>query len=362
LGPIHEKGQKPISGTGSETVHNKVTLFWNQRKNRPTVPLGTSNVATFQLAPGYAKFRAICPEAEVDYDDEQNNPVTVASSQVVSDDEDDEDDIVESGSDIDATDWCHPIDAQFDFNDPNTTDQQTPNIVEDEEDQQPTSASAELLQYHHRFGHVSLQQIIEMAKQGIIPKRLAKCPVLACSACLYAKAIRRQWRHRTPNNKVESPKPTKPGERVPVDQNGIAERRIGELQGLARTMLIHANKRWPKVATANLWPYAVRMENDVLNETPSLRIASRQRPMQIFGDTKVSPNAKHWKPVGCPVYVLDTNLKAGKIHHKWKQRSRVGIYIGRSPQHARNVALVLNIETGLVNPNSTSSSTLVSTL
>ena len=40
-------------------------------------------------------------------------------------------------------------------------------------------------------------------------------------------------------------------------QNGLAERRIRELQELTRTMLIHANKRWPKVATANLWPYAL---------------------------------------------------------------------------------------------------------
>lgn len=457
LSPQHwcqtmKTNKKPILGSGSETVHNKVTLFWNQRKNKLTVPLGTSNVATFQLAPGYAKFSAFCAEAEVNYDEEQSNPITVESSQVVSDDEEDEDDIVESGSDPDETDWCRPIDAQFDLNGPKTADQQTPNIVEDEEDQQPTSAPAELLQYHHRFGHVSFKRIIEMAKQGIIPKRLAKCPVPACSACLYAKAIRRQWRHRTPINKVESPKPTKPGERVSVDQmvsptpglvaqltgilttkrykyatiyvdqvsrlsfvwlqktatadetlegktafekyaldrgvkvqnyhadngifrankwvaacqskgqgltfagvnahhqNGIAERRIGELQGLARTMLIHANKRWPKVASANLWPYAVRMANDVLNETPSLRDATRQSPLQIFADTKVNPNAKHWKPFGCPVYVLDSNLQAGKIHHKWKQRSRVGIYIGRSPQHARNVALVLNIETGLVSP------------
>ena len=37
-------------------------------------------------------------------------------------------------------------------------------------------------------------------------------------------------------------------------QNGIAERRIPTLQELTRTMLIHANHRWPKVVTTNLWP------------------------------------------------------------------------------------------------------------
>lgn len=43
--------------------------------------------------------------------------------------------------------------------------------------------------------------------------------------------------------------------------NGKAERRIRELQELARTTLIHAQQRWPKAITANLWPYAVRYAN-----------------------------------------------------------------------------------------------------
>jgi hypothetical protein len=40
-------------------------------------------------------------------------------------------------------------------------------------------------------------------------------------------------------------------------QNRIAERRIRELQELARTILVHANRRWPKAVTANLLPYAI---------------------------------------------------------------------------------------------------------
>ena len=40
-------------------------------------------------------------------------------------------------------------------------------------------------------------------------------------------------------------------------QNGLAERRIGEIQELERTMLIHAAKRWPECVTTNLWPYAI---------------------------------------------------------------------------------------------------------
>ena len=40
-------------------------------------------------------------------------------------------------------------------------------------------------------------------------------------------------------------------------QNGVAERRIRELQDHARCMLIHANRRWPEAIIPNLWPYAL---------------------------------------------------------------------------------------------------------
>ncbi len=35
---------------------------------------------------------------------------------------------------------------------------------------------------------------------------------------------------------------------------------------------------------------------------------------------------------------------------KWKERSKVGIYLGRSPHHASTVPLILNTQTGLVSP------------
>jgi hypothetical protein len=132
---------------------------------------------------------------------------------------------------------------------------------------------------------------------------------------------------------------------------GMAERRIRTLQEHARTMLIHANQRWPKCVTANLWPYVLRMANDVLNENPNMLDKQRRTYQQIFSKTMVQTNLKHWKPFGCPVYVLDNRLQgSGEIFHKWKHRSKVGIYLGRSPQHARSVALVLSREIALVSP------------
>ena len=133
-------------------------------------------------------------------------------------------------------------------------------------------------------------------------------------------------------------------------QNGIAERRIRELQDMARTMLIHAANRWPDCITAHLWPYALRMANDALNNCPSLQDRRRRSPIQIFTNSKVAMNPKHFQTFGCPVYVLDNALQQNAPFHKWKERSRVGIYLGKSPNHGRNVALVLNRQTGLVSP------------
>jgi hypothetical protein len=133
-------------------------------------------------------------------------------------------------------------------------------------------------------------------------------------------------------------------------QNGVAERRIRELQELARTMLIHANARWSDSVTANLWPYAIRTANKSINHTPSFQDSARRTPMEIFTGSKVVSNPKHWKPFGCPTYVLNNELQGQKPYHKWRQRSKPGVYLGRSPLHGRNVSLVLDRDTGLVSP------------
>ncbi|KAI2499307.1 hypothetical protein MHU86_15151 [Fragilaria crotonensis] len=53
---------------------------------------------------------------------------------------------------------------------------------------------------------------------------------------------------------------------------------------------------------------------------------------------------------GCPTYVLTNELQSNRPFHKWSQRSRAGVYLGRSPQHGRNVALVMDRDTALVSP------------
>ena len=84
-----QRDTKPIQGTGSETVANQITLFWNQRKNKLTIPLSkVNNVATYNLAHGYTKFMAFCAEAEVAYAEQQDCTIISMPAQVVSDNED----------------------------------------------------------------------------------------------------------------------------------------------------------------------------------------------------------------------------------------------------------------------------------
>lgn len=89
------------------------------------------------------------------------------------------------------------------------------------------------------------------------------------------------------------------------------------------------------------------MANDAMNSTPNSKAIDGQTPIQAMERSKTHMNAKHWHPFGCPVYALNQALQICNIHHKWKPRARPGIYLGRLSQHARSVALVLNIHTGV---------------
>jgi SAM-dependent MidA family methyltransferase len=101
----------------------------------------------------------------------------------------------------------------------------------------------------------------------------------------------------------------------------MMEKRICDLQDLARAMLLHASTKWNTHITANLWPYAICMANEVLNSTPCPQLQMRQTPQQVFDRMKVLPNPKHFQPFGCPVYVLATPLQTRNSYHKWKEQA-----------------------------------------
>jgi hypothetical protein len=134
-------------------------------------------------------------------------------------------------------------------------------------------------------------------------------------------------------------------------QNGITERRIRDLKEQTRTMMLHAQHHWPDAVATSLWPYAMRTASHVFNDAPTLQGDHKDRtPREIFTGVQISAEVRHHHTFGCPVYVTEISLQQGKSLSVWMSRARVGINLGISPTHARSVALVLSLKTGLVLP------------
>ena len=119
---------------------------------------------------------------------------------------------------------------------------------------------------------------------------------------------------------------------------------------MTRTQLLHAQERWPTAISPFLWPYALRIANDEWNHAPNPRDSEKLTPLQRFSHTTVQRNIHHSAPFGCPTYILTSELQARLPFHKWKSRSNVGIYLRKLPLHARNVALVMDRNSGRVSP------------
>lgn len=310
----------------------------------------------------------------------------------------------------------------------------------------------ELLTLHQKYSQISMNRLQHMARRGMFPKRLAKCNIPICRACLYSKETKRPWKLSHSIIRMVY-KVTKVGQVVSVDQlisptpgliaqmlglpttlrytcatiyvdhysdctylhlqhsqdaeqtlkgkiafesmaathgikikhyhadngifnanlwrescktkqqglsfagvnahhqNGVAERKIGILTELTRTNLNHTCQKWPGVITYNLWPYAMRMAVEAINHTVTAKSNFTNTPHNIFSNLRAEVRTYEWHHFGCPACVLKAELQTStQIFHKWKERSRLGVYLGKSLQHASNVYLILNIETGLTSP------------
>ena len=308
---------------------------------------------------------------------------------------------------------------------------------------------AELLRWHCRLNHLPFSQLLNLAENGEIPKRLAKVKTPRCAGCLFGKMTKVPWRTKSKDgNKIHQA--TYPGECISVDQlqstqpgffaqlkgrlttrkynsatvfvdhysrlrfihlmtsmssaetiqakeaferfaaehgvrikhyhcdngrfadnafklhcdanhqtisfcgvnahfqNGIAERAIRDITDITRTTLLHAKARWPSAIHLSLWPYAMRTAVHVYNTAPVLSDATSR--IEKFSGVKVGFRMKDNHTFGCPVFALQNDLAAGNKIPKWSPRARLGINLGPSPQHARNVNVILNPQTGLCSP------------
>ncbi|MCA1806890.1 MAG: GAG-pre-integrase domain-containing protein, partial [Actinobacteria bacterium] len=133
-------------------------------------------------------------------------------------------------------------------------------------------------------------------------------------------------------------------------QNGVSERGIQTVSKWALAMMMHQLIHWPAQFDPALWPFALEHAAYIWNNMPKER--GGLTPAELFAGMKRPQNdailrSRVW---GCPVYVLDPKLQDGKKLPKWRKRSRLGVYLGVSPEHSTTVGRVLNTETGYISP------------
>ncbi len=72
--------------------------------------------------------------------------------------------------------------------------------------------------------------------------------------------------------------------------------------------------------------------------------------LKLFSPIQVGAKMAHNHTFACPVFTLQNELAAGNTIPKWSLKAHLGLNLGPSPMHARNMYLVLNLSTGLVSP------------
>ena len=131
-------------------------------------------------------------------------------------------------------------------------------------------------------------------------------------------------------------------------QNAVAERAIGTVVNIARTMMLHAKMRWPKTVKTLLWPMAMKHAEYIVNRVPRLNNVCA---LDVVMKTVVPRHSLQQLHVwGAPCYVLEPKLQDGHKIPKFDPRSRRGLHLGWSPKHAATVPFVLNLSTGHVSP------------
>jgi hypothetical protein len=333
---------------------------------------------------------------------------------------------------------------------PLTFDPSPPKLEEDNSSLAAVDDQAELMQWHYRLGHASFSALKQMAKNGEIPKQLAKVHPPKCAGCLCGAMTKISWRGKEYKDSHKIFVATKPGECISINQmvstqvgfyaqmtcklknccyrgatifvdhysrlqffhlmqdlksdetikakcafkqfaadhgvrilhyhcgngrfkdnafqqsceearqqltfcgvnahfqNGIAEQAIQDLSDSARKQLLHASARWPAAVHLAIWPYALRSAALLFNTLPVLEGGASR--LELFSSIRVGSNMKHLHTFGCPVFALSNALAAGNVIPKWSPRACIGLNLGPSPMHARNLYLILNLHTGLVSP------------
>ena len=272
LSPQHwAQTRTPVDRATTRCITSSVNvcLRWTKgdENYELTLPLNKkgSNVGTLYSHPGYNKYDLFCQAADIAGADDKN-PIAIPAN-LISDDEDNEESDTEpqigpppiiipkgkqsnQGTPSKQTPEDNPHELHLSPEQKGITTLELPAVIEDddtsiivdEEDRQESTPEAELLMAHHCFQHISFSKLQEMARQEILPRRLAHSKIPSCSACLYGKAKKRAWRSKQGKQRQRK-KALKPAEVISVDQM------VSPVPGLIAQMVGFLMKQCYKYAT-----------------------------------------------------------------------------------------------------------------
>ena len=100
-------------------------------------------------------------------------------------------------------------------------------------------------------------------------------------------------------------------------QNGIADKRIRDLQEGTRTSLLFTLHKWPCMLSIHLWPYAMCTANKMMNSTPTKYCDKSLQ--ELFSGINMLPKIKHFHTFACPTYILDNALQGQHNLPKWQE-------------------------------------------
>jgi hypothetical protein len=131
-------------------------------------------------------------------------------------------------------------------------------------------------------------------------------------------------------------------------QNGIAENHIlRELSRTSRSIILHAMLCWRWISL-HLWPFTMQHASYLNNHLPGKDGLSKT---EEFCETQSPIKMKNLHTFRCPAYDLVKLLQSSNSSvPRFHCHTCISIYVGHSPQHAGNVALILNPQTGCTSP------------
>jgi hypothetical protein len=91
----------------------------------------------------------------------------------------------------------------------------------DEDEDAPLAVAnnqGELMWWHYQMGHLPFSKLNQLARNGEIPKKLAKLTAPKCAGCLFGAMTKLPWRGKESKSSHKVFVATKPGETVSVDQ------------------------------------------------------------------------------------------------------------------------------------------------